>query len=89
MRTRGFHAPDYQEFGFVLVRSTNSIYINSTFSAVMITTKVAMNLSAEKKLHLFRPKIKKNQEKNTLRRKWSENILNLGFISALIFIFLL
>jgi len=89
MRTRGFHAPDYQEFGFVFARSTNSIYINSTFSAVMITTKAAMNLSAEKKLYLFRPKIKKNQEKNTLGRKWSENILNLGFISSLLFIFLL
>ena len=48
MRTRGFHAPDYQEFGSVFVRSTNSIYINSTFGAVMITTKADMNLSVEK-----------------------------------------
>ena len=89
MRTRGFHAPDYQEFGFVLVRSTNSIYTNSTFSAVKITTKAAMSLSAEKKLHLFRPKVKKNQEKNTLSRKWSENILNLEFILVIFFNFLL
>jgi hypothetical protein len=64
MRTRGFHAPDYQEFGFVFVRSTNSIYINSTFSAVMITTKAAMNLSAEKATFISPKNQKKSRKKH-------------------------